>query len=85
MRKIFIASRKASTAGFGWSLSSTEKSPEAPVKSRFQSLWPGKLGRAGYSTRATSGRVSSQEATLIAFSWCPLRRTWMVRSPRKPR
>ena len=31
--------------------------PLAPVMSRFQSAWPGSPGRAGWRTRATSGRA----------------------------
>ena len=49
----------AATAVFGTGFRTMANSPEEPVKSRFQSAWPGSEGRAGCSTRATSTRLPS--------------------------
>src|SRR3546814_7840649 len=59
-RPSIIATRPASLPPFR----TKEKRPLAPVKSRFQSAWPGQPGRAGCRTRATSGRSEEHTSEL---------------------
>src|SRR6185312_2175575 len=76
----------ASTAGLAKSRFKVKLNrPLEPAKSRFQMSWPGQSGRAGCSTRSTSGRVLSQCATFSAAFWCARNRTPTVRSPRSAR
>ena len=75
----------AATATFETGFKTTLKRPEAPVKSRFHSAWPGQQGKAGCSTRATSSRVCSHCAIAIACRSASRRRSSIVRRPRSAR
>ncbi len=85
MPKSSSVSTKAVVACLLTGISTKEKSEAAPSKSRFQIWWPGSFSSAGYMTRFTSERFSSQRATLSAFAICCRMRTPIVRKPRSAR